>query len=160
MGLSAATRLSRRGRSATVDTMKRSVLRVVVILELQRLALLSHMSLWLNSTFKLRWTARGTPWVASWKQEFSAPLVLGLVAMTSALSFPSPTTRSARRSRSLWRFSTIITHDPLKIKDCTDVSYCNGRTALCPKADTKEDNVTECNGGTQVLLKTLSLRAW
>jgi len=35
-------------------------------------------------------------------------------------------------------------------QDCTDVSYCNGRTALCPKADTKEDNVTECNGGTQV----------
>ena len=46
-----------------------------------------------------------------------------------------------------------------KKKDCTDVSYCNGRTALCPKADTKEDNVTECNGGTQVLLKILSLRA-
>ena len=76
--------------------------------------------------------------------------MLDLVAMTSALSFPSPTTRSARRSRSLV-LNHFATHDPL-IKDCTDVSYCNGRTALCPKADTKEDNVTECNGGTQVLI--------
>ena len=79
--------------------------------------------------------------------------MLGLVAMTSAPSFPSPTTRSARRSRSLDNYVTIsplMIH--LHIKDCTDVSYCNGRTALCPKADTKEDNVTECNGGTQVLI--------
>ena len=36
------------------------------------------------------------------------------------------------------------------LKDCTEVSFCNGRTALCPPADTKSDNVTECNGGTQV----------
>ena len=35
-------------------------------------------------------------------------------------------------------------------KDCTEVSFCNGRTALCPPAATKSDNVTECNGGTQV----------
>jgi len=35
-------------------------------------------------------------------------------------------------------------------QDCTEVSFCNGRTALCPPAATKSDNVTECNGGTQV----------
>lgn len=50
-------------------------------------------------------------------------------------------------------FYGLLKHLPvliLNFKDCTEVSFCNGRTALCPPADTKSDNVTECNGGTQV----------
>ena len=35
-------------------------------------------------------------------------------------------------------------------QDCTEKSFCDGTAAVCPKPDKKEDNRTECNGGTQV----------
>eukprot|EP00095_Tigriopus_kingsejongensis_P005881 maker-scaffold38_size502422-snap-gene-4.24 protein:Tk05881 transcript:maker-scaffold38_size502422-snap-gene-4.24-mRNA-1 annotation:"disintegrin and metalloproteinase domain-containing protein 10 isoform x3" len=34
--------------------------------------------------------------------------------------------------------------------DCTMASFCDGRQARCPRPLFKEDNVTECNQGTQV----------
>ena len=36
------------------------------------------------------------------------------------------------------------------MQDCTEKSFCNGETAHCPRAATKEGNKTECNDGTQV----------
>ena len=47
-------------------------------------------------------------------------------------------------------------HPPLW-QDCTEKSFCNGRAAVCPRADTKEDNRTECNGGTQVQCNLLGV---
>jgi len=35
-------------------------------------------------------------------------------------------------------------------QDCTKESYCDGTTALCPKAENMPDNTTECNEGTKV----------
>eukprot|EP00090_Calanus_glacialis_P005009 TRINITY_DN13825_c0_g1_i1.p1 TRINITY_DN13825_c0_g1~~TRINITY_DN13825_c0_g1_i1.p1 ORF type:complete len:904 (+),score=186.49 TRINITY_DN13825_c0_g1_i1:90-2801(+) len=35
-------------------------------------------------------------------------------------------------------------------QDCTRKAYCNGSSALCPKADNMPDNTTECNEGTKV----------
>jgi len=35
-------------------------------------------------------------------------------------------------------------------QDCTEVAYCDGRSAKCPEPEHKVDNETECNEGTQV----------
>ncbi len=35
-------------------------------------------------------------------------------------------------------------------QDCTEAAVCDGRQARCPRPEAKEDNVTECNEGTQV----------
>ena len=44
----------------------------------------------------------------------------------------------------------ILVTDKLPPQDCTEKSFCDGTAAVCPKPDKKEDNRTECNGGTQV----------
>ena len=35
-------------------------------------------------------------------------------------------------------------------QDCTELAYCDGKSAKCPEPEHKVDNDTECNEGTQV----------
>ncbi len=42
--------------------------------------------------------------------------------------------------------------------DCTAAAVCDGRQAKCPEPDFKEDNVTECNQGTQVRPNLIMIR--